>query len=131
LYWTSLSGSSVGETLRDEQLVPFRGRQADAGPLPVSRRAGADIDRDIEYGAARDAHELVLGERRRLEMQATQDSDFARQGMIVLDEVEIDPNRREGSLTPGFREEAALVGQLAGAELHDTVQGQRADLKQG
>ncbi len=57
-----------------------------------ARRAAADVDDDVEHAAPRHAHELGLGEGRKLEMQAAHRARMAREHVIVLHEVAIDPS---------------------------------------
>ena len=83
------SDEGVGESDRDQELAPVLGREFDRDMAAEGRRRAADVDRDVENAAARAAHELVLGEWRRLEVQSAQGADRGRKGMVVLHEGEI------------------------------------------
>ena len=89
------SGSKVDEGVResdrDQELAPVFGREFDRDMSAEGRRGAANVDRDVEDAAARAAHQLVLGERRRLEVQPAQGADRRRIGMVVLHEGELKP----------------------------------------
>ena len=53
------------------------------------RRRAPDVDCDVKDAAARAAHELILRERRRLEVQSAQGADRRRIGMVILHKGEI------------------------------------------
>src|SRR5579872_4639149 len=82
------SEEGVGEADRDQQLAPVFRRQLDRDMAAKGRRRAANVDRDIEDGAAGAADELVLREGRRLEVEPAQGAGRRRIGMIVLDESE-------------------------------------------
>jgi hypothetical protein len=69
------SHEAVRKPHGDKELTPvFRGELND--DMSPERWGGPpDVDRDVEDTAADDAYELVLRERRRLEVEATQCAD--------------------------------------------------------
>ena len=69
---------AVRKAFRHEQLVAL-GRAQHHGDMPaVTRRARADINRDIEDRAGRGPHQRGLRHRRGLEMQAANDAAIDR-----------------------------------------------------
>src|SRR5271157_1945316 len=80
------SDESVGKSDRDQELAPVFGRELNRDMSAEGRRRAANVDRDVEDGAAYDAHQLVLRERRGLEVQAAQNALRRGIGMIVLHE---------------------------------------------
>ena len=63
-------------------------------------------------------------------MQAAQHADVARQGMIVLDEMQVEAHVGKGLLAPDFREVAAVVGKALRAQLQHAVKPKPANLNQ-
>src|ERR1700684_2487992 len=62
------------------------GTQSSCRELAISRGPSADVDGDIEYCPAQDAHELCLRKRRNLKMQTPQCSREHREGLVILNE---------------------------------------------
>ncbi len=58
------------------------------------------------------AEELVLGERRRLEVQSAQRAHGGREGMVVLNEVQMETGRLESRPVVDLREEPSRVAVL-------------------
>jgi hypothetical protein len=84
--------------------------------LPEGGRTEANIDGDIENGAADDANELSLCAGRTLEMQAANDPGLAGAGMVVLHEHRRSRRRVEGILAERLREEAPRIAVAPGRE---------------
>src|SRR5207342_3089109 len=101
-----------GEPDRDEQLAPVLGRELDFDMLAESRRGAANVDRDVEDAPARDAHQLVLREWRRLEVQAAQNAFRGGVGMIVLHEGQGKARLVPGGATIDFGEKPPRVAVL-------------------
>ena len=62
----------MAEARGDEELAPVLRRELHRGMVAEGGRADADVDGDVEDAAAHDAHQLVLGEGRALEMDPAQ-----------------------------------------------------------
>jgi hypothetical protein len=84
---------------------------------PVGRRAAADVDGNVEDGAAHDAHELALGVRIDLKVQAADDAPGARQRLVVLHELLPDAGR--GKYVAVVRSVATNVERVQPAPLND------------
>ena len=82
--------------------------------LAVTRRATADIDRDIEDRAGADPHQLGLRLRRRLEMQPAQDAARRRQRVVLLHECRVDAVLAQHILAEDLGKEAARVAWRTG-----------------
>ncbi len=76
---------------RDQQLTPVFRRELDRDIPAESRRRTANVDRDVEDAAARDAHQLGLRERRRLKVQAPQRAGGRGNRVVVLNESNSSP----------------------------------------
>ncbi len=99
------------EARGNEKLGPVRRADALGNMLTIGRRALAQIDGDIENGAAHDAHELVLRDRRNLEMQAAHDAAHGRERVVVLHELAVDARfLGEHAAAERLQEEAARIG---------------------
>ena len=86
----------MGEADRDQQLAPVPGGELDRDMAAEGRRRPADVDGDIEDAAAPHADELVLGEGRDLEVQPAQSAGGGGKGVVVLDELKVEAERRKG-----------------------------------
>lgn len=106
----------MGETDRNEELMPVLGRQFRADPLAIGGRALAHIDRDVEDAPADAAHQLVLSPVRRLKMQAAQREGGCGVGMIVLHEGAIDAEPGEGGHRMDLGEPATAVTEAPGTD---------------
>ena len=85
---------TVAETSFSSHLyspAPVVDRKLDRDIFSERRRRAPDVHRDIEDAPAPDPDQLVLGERRDLEMQAAQRADGGGKGMVVLDEDVVEP----------------------------------------
>ena len=67
-------GETVGEAFGNEELAMVVLGQFDRYVLAVGRAALAYVDGNVENGSLDAAHQLGLGERRALEMQAAHDA---------------------------------------------------------
>ena len=67
-------GETVGEAFWNEELAVVVLGQFDCYVLAVCRAALAYVDGNVENGSLNAAHQLGLGERRTLEMQAAHDA---------------------------------------------------------
>ena len=76
LYWTSVSGSNVTKPWAKPAgtNIWFHSSAESSTPThwPKVGEPRANVDRDVEDRAARNANQLVLGRGRRLEMQTAQ-----------------------------------------------------------
>jgi len=92
--------------------LPTPGRiEFDPMPVPEGRRAGADIDDDIEDGAGGHPHQLGLAVRRPLQMQAAQGAFAPIEGVADLVEMRVQPGGGEGL---GAEQAAKLAALVAG-----------------
>jgi hypothetical protein len=66
------SREAVGAPFGDVERVAVLGRQLHADPAAVGRRGRAEVDRDVEDGTPRAAHQLHLGVRVALVMEPTE-----------------------------------------------------------
>lgn len=78
-----------------------------------------------------DANQLRLRERGQLVMKSAQHPGLGREGVVVLDEIELDPFFFPCPLVPDLREEAALVRMADGTDLENSVEPGRANLRHG
>src|SRR5665213_2099797 len=113
---------AMGKSRRDEDLVPIPGAQHCCDMLTIRRRTGANIDGDIEERAAQHAQKLRLGEGCDLKMETAHDAALARQRVIVLNKIVLDPNFRKRALAEGHRKEAAIVEVARRAKQLDVAQ---------
>ena len=98
-------------------------------PLGESRRADAQVHRDIEYPSLKDLHQLAL-RMRLLRMQAAQHA-FGRHREIVLDEGFVDACLTIALFLPDFGKPAAFVSESPGCEQFEAGHGQFGDLHAG
>ncbi len=113
----------MGEAGRDQHLVLAVGAEH-RGHVPAEGgRALAQVHRDVEDRALDDAHQLVLGEGRDLEVEAAHGPARSRIGVVVLHELERDAGVGEGAPVVGLGEEAAPV--LVPHRAHDLDLGNR------
>ncbi len=101
---------------RHEELQPVRLGKLRRGPGPAGRRSGPRVDDDVPDPAAHAAHELGLGVRRPLEVQAAQGAGGLGPRVVVLTEDHVQPHRGEPRRVVGFGEPAALVDEAAGGD---------------
>ena len=78
----------VREASWDEKLAVVVLAQFDGHVLPVGGASPADVHRNVQHPAANAAHQLALGERRCLKMQAAH-HPVAGLGLVVLHEVDL------------------------------------------
>jgi len=90
--------------------------------LAKGRRAQANVYGDVEDRAARHAHQLVLGMRRRLKMQAAHSSHRRRQRLVVLQKYTVKAGGGEARLTVGLHEISATVAKLFGCDQQNVRQ---------
>ena len=79
---------AMGEATRHKKLAMVVFGQFHRHMLAVGGRSLADIHRHIEHGTLHTPHQLALGERWALEMQATHHT-IAAHALIVLAEVDV------------------------------------------
>ena len=105
---------SVGESLRDVQLVLRGGVENDADPAAEAVGPAAYVDRHIEDPSRENRDELRL---RVLDLivQAAQDG-ARRPRMVVLHEPCVDTRRPVALFAVRFQEETAVVGEDAGLD---------------
>ena len=84
--------------------------------LPESRGIRPHVEHDIEDRAAIDPDQLGLGGRRALQMQSAHDALFQRQGVIILNPVVTDAERRQMPQTEGLGKAAAPIIKSLGRE---------------
>ncbi len=118
----------MGEAARGEQLAAILRRKLRAGPPAEGRRSLADIDGHVEHSAADHPHQLVLHERRPLEMQAAQYAAMLGHGVVVLHELRVEPVLRQQPAAVGLGEEAALVAEAAGRDQQHIGDGETPNL---
>ena len=75
---------------RDQQRFAVLGAERRGDPAPVGLAVAPEIDDDVEGPAASDAHQLGLGVRRRLEVQAAQS-----EGRVVARQAGLQRRERE------------------------------------
>lgn len=83
-----------------------------ANPLTIGRRAGADVDGDVEQRAGGPRDQIVLGVWGTREMQAADGADLCAAGFVVLNEVVIADILREQIGTECFGEIAAFISDV-------------------
>jgi hypothetical protein len=119
---------AVREADRHPKLQPIVGREFHRDMLPERGRTAPDIDSDVKNGPAHHPHELALGMRIGLEMQAADHTRRTGQGMIVLHELIGDARRRQIFLAVCFREEAAVIFNPARRNELDVRNCKRLDI---
>ena len=119
---------AMREAARHPHLPPVGRAQLGRDMLPVGGRALPDVDRDIEDGAARHAHQLALGRGRALEMQSAQHEGGGGDGVVVLHEIGVDAVRGEGAARPHLAEEAARIAVPRRFDEQHLRDGQALDL---
>jgi len=75
------------------------------------RRAPPDVDGDVHHGAPRHAKELGLRGGRGLEVQAAERAGLGGEGVVVLDELGVDPRLGEIAAVVCLAEKAAVVAE--------------------
>ncbi len=124
---------SVGEAFRDPkelQLACFGGRsKVEARPPAEVRRAAPQVDGNIPDMAGEDAHELALG-LAKLIMQAAENA-FARERLVVLNEVAGKTCGSKGLGVEELREPTSIIFEAAGLYELDSGQGGFEDIHQG
>jgi hypothetical protein len=108
---------ALAEALGHVEHAVLAGAQLDALPVHVGRRLGPQVDDDVEDGAARDAEELGLRDRRALEVEAPQGSALVVEDHVGLHDAAREPAAGEFVLAPCARVEAAVV--LVALEVDD------------
>jgi hypothetical protein len=103
------SAIAMGEPLRYEDLVPLGGAEHDCHMPPKGRRAPAYIGSDIKHRTCRYAQQFCLRKWRDLEMKPANDPFACRQGMIVLDKMNVNSMLQKYAFLENFREEATLI----------------------
>lgn len=103
-------GKTMGETLRHIQLVMVVGSKLHHKMLPEGGRTLTDIHDDIYYAADDASHELSLGKRRALEVEAADDTarGFA---FVVLHEILHSYFPVEAALGPTLKKIASCIGK--------------------
>ena len=86
--------------------------QAKAVSPEVIGNALTQINGYIEHRTARRAHQLVLGERRCLKMQAAHRSLISRVRVVVLHKVDVGPKRGKSLFIVRLGKKAAPVTEL-------------------
>ena len=115
----------MAEAGRDEELaVPFA-IQLVSLPALVGGGVGAQIDGDVPDPAARAADQLRLAA---LHVDAAQHRAL-RAAVVVLDELDLDPELGEGVLAEGLDQEAALVTVDGGLDQNQVVELGRETLE--
>src|SRR5579863_9547699 len=108
------SAETVGKANGDEQLLPISGRKYKGLEAPEGRRASPHVQHDIEDRAADHPHDLVLSERRNLEVQAANGAPLDGKSLIVLHEVQINADLGQTASAVGLGKETAFVRVLGG-----------------
>ena len=94
----------------------------------VIGNALTQINGNVEHRSARDSHQLVLGEGRRLKMQPAHRSLISRVRVVVLHEVDVDPKHGERFSVICLGKETAPVAVLPGAQQPDIREVQMFNL---
>lgn len=101
----------MGKTAGYQELTVVAGREDVAFPLLVGWGALPDVNDHVEDRPGDDPDQLGLGGLPTLEVEPTQHPGPAGQGLVVLDEVEIDPGLLEVPVGVRFLEEAPVVAE--------------------
>src|SRR5690606_34893877 len=122
---------AVGEATRHEELFAALGRQLGADPAAVGGRALADVHGHIVDRPAQHAHELGLGVRRDLEVQAAHRPSPGAEGLVVLHERAAHPGVGQDLAIVGLREPAARIAVALGRDKQDVGDGERRNRGHG
>lgn len=118
---------TMGKTARHEETVAVLGGERGGDPATIGRRALAEIDGNVENGAAHDAHELGLGGRWGLEMEAADRADLTRERLIILHEGNVQASFRQHGRTERLHEVAPRVLEPARLEEENVGDGETLD----
>lgn len=110
----------MGKTAGDEKLPVVFGVQLDRDMLSESRRAFAQINRNIQYGAVKDADQLGLGVLPFLEVQAP-DNTVRGFRLVILNENSVNSGFPENLFVVGFKKITARVRKNTRLKNDDTL----------
>ena len=111
--------------LRYQKLAAIRGRERDAAPPTIGRRARPRIHRHIEDPPGGAANQLGLREGGALVMQSTQRARIARQRVVVLAEIDVEPDLCHARGIPTLRKPATVITDARGCQNHHSVNIER------
>ncbi len=102
---------AVGKATRYQELTVVAGGEDVAFPLLVGWGALPHVNDHVEDRPGDDPDQLDLGGLTTLEVEPTQYAGPAGQGLVVLDEVEVDSGLLEVPVGVGFLEEAPVIAE--------------------
>src|SRR5215208_913334 len=102
----------VGKALWNQQLPPVLRRQLGGDMTAEGGRGPAQVDRNVEYSTADDAHQLVLREGRYLKMQPSDRPGALREEVVLLHEIENEPGGLERAALVDFGQEPAGIAEF-------------------